>query len=238
LERPPPPRGPIRFGPRFFLFAGLIVTVLAVIVVALPSGPGTGDIVRAIPTGIILLLFAARLATSRVLLSQMARQLGVFVALGAILLIGYSYRTELSDVLGRAMGTVMPSRGTEIAPGMMRFTANDQGQFSVDARVNGNGVRFLMDTGASGIVLSARDAGRLGFDLHSLHYTGLFSTANGMVRAAPVTLDTLTVGPFTATGVTAWVNEGDLGQSSLLGMSYLSTLGRIEIKGDTLLLER
>jgi aspartyl protease family protein len=37
--------------------------------------------------------------------------------------------------------------------------------------------------------------------------------------------------------VPAWVNEGDLGES-LLGMSYLSTLGRIEIKGDALILER
>jgi aspartyl protease family protein len=94
-----------------------------------------------------------------------------------------------------------------------------------------------MDTGASGIALSRRDAGRLGLDTKDLRYTGLFSTANGMVRAAPVTLDSVQIGPLSANAVSAWVNEGDLDQS-LLGMSYLSTLGRIEIKGDTLILER
>jgi aspartyl protease family protein len=237
LDRPPPQRGPSRFGPRFFLFAGIFVTILAVIAAALPSGPDSSDLVRAIPTGIILVLMAARFSTSRVPLGQLARQFGVFAVFGAVLLIGYSYRDELNAVLGRTMGTVMPGRGNEIAPGMMRFTADDRGQFSIDATVNGVAVHFLMDTGASGIVLSARDANRLGFDPKTLRYTGFFSTANGMVRAAPITLDNLKVGPFDASGVSAWVNEGDLDQS-LLGMSYLSTLGRIEIKGDALILER
>ena len=57
------------------------------------------------------------------------------------------------------------------------------------------------------------------------------------VRGAHVTLDVLQVGPLTARGVRALVNEGDLDQS-LLGMSYLSSLGRVEIRGDALILER
>jgi aspartyl protease family protein len=120
---------------------------------------------------------------------------------------------------------------------MMRFQADDGGQFIVDATVNGKGVRFLIDTGASGIALSRRDAERLGFDDSKLNYDMPFSTANGMTRGARITLDSLQVGPLTAHGVRAWVNEGDLNQS-LLGMSYLSTLGRVEIRGDTLTLER
>ena len=120
---------------------------------------------------------------------------------------------------------------------MMRFTADDTGQFAIDATVNGVAVHFLMDTGASGIALSRRDADRLGFDPKALRYSDIVSTANGMTRAAPVMLDSIQIGPLSAESVHAWVNQGDLDQS-LLGMSYLSTLGRIEIKGDTLILER
>ena len=97
--------------------------------------------------------------------------------------------------------------------------------------------RFLVDTGASGIALSKRDAERLGLKPEDLRYTAPFSTANGMTRATPVTLDAIKIGPMRAYSVHAWVNEGDLDQS-LLGMSYLSTLGRVEIRGDTLILER
>jgi len=52
-----------------------------------------------------------------------------------------------------------------------------------------------------------------------------------------VRLSDIRLGPLAATNVPAWVNEGDLNES-LLGMSFLSTLGRIEIKGDTLILEQ
>jgi aspartyl protease family protein len=195
------------------------------------------DIARGLPLAIILLLMVARLSASTRPLGPMARQFAVILAFGTILVVGYSYRDDLTAAFGRAMGTIVPSRGTEIAPGMMRFIADDRGQFAIDATVNGVAVHFLMDTGASGIALSRRDAGRLGLDPKDLRYTGLFATANGMVRAAPVTLDSVQIGPLSANAVPAWVNEGDLDQS-LLGMSYLSTLGRIEIKGDTLILER
>lgn len=96
---------------------------------------------------------------------------------------------------------------------------------------------LIFNTGASGIALTKRDAERIGLDSAHLDYTSLFSTANGMVRAAPVKLDSLQIGPFDASSVPAAVDEGDL-DMSLLGMSYLSTLGRIEIKGDTLTMER
>jgi aspartyl protease family protein len=134
-------------------------------------------------------------------------------------------------------GVVVPGHGVEVAPGMMRFSAEDGHQFFVNADVNGVTIHFLVDTGASGIALNQRDAKRLGLDASDLKFTQQFSTANGMTRGAPVILDRLQIGPFEATQVSASVNEGDLADS-LLGMSFLSTLGRIEIKGDTLTIER
>lgn len=219
----------------------LIAVVLAVIfgwaVSMSPGGLDGWDVANGLPLAIILILMVMRLSVSTQPLGRMAKHFSVFLALGAVLVIGYSYRDELGSIFGRTMGTVVPGRGTQIATGMMRFQADDGGQFVVNATVNGKSVRFLVDTGASGIALSRRDAERLGFDDSRLDFDTPFSTANGMTRGARITLDALQVGPFTAHGVHAWVNEGDLNQS-LLGMSYLSTLGRVEIRGDTLILER
>jgi aspartyl protease family protein len=102
---------------------------------------------------------------------------------------------------------------------------------------NGTPVEFVVDTGATDIVLSRQDAAKIGIDLDGLVYTGMANTANGTVRSAPVRLDTLNLDGIVDRGVRAWVNEGEM-FGSLLGMAYLERYERIEIAGDRLVLER
>jgi aspartyl protease family protein len=233
-------RGPRKAGSWTLRLALIAVIVSAIVGAAASMSPGGldgWDVARAIPLSIIVILMVLRLAVSTRPLGRMARHAAVFLALGTVLVVGYTYREDLGTVFGRMLGGVVPGHGTEIAPGLMRFQADDAGQFVVDAKVNGTAVHFLVDTGASGIAPSQRDARRLGFDNAALDYNTPISTANGTTRAAPVTLGSLQIGPLAAHGVHAWVNRGDLDQS-LLGMTYLSTLGRVEIRGDTLILER
>jgi len=222
---------------RLALIAVILSAIIGMAASVSPGGLDDWDVARAIPLGVIVILMVLRLSASTQPLGRMAKQLSVFVALGAVLVVGYSYRDDLNAILGRTMGAVVPGRGTELAPGVMRFEADDGGSFVVNATVNGTAVRFLIDTGASGIALSQRDARRLGIDESTLDYSTPILTANGMTRAAQVTLRSLEVGPLTASDIHAWVNKGELDQS-LLGMSYLSTLGRVEIRGHTLTLER
>jgi len=130
---------------------------------------------------------------------------------------------------------VLPRSATEVAGGVQLSAAGD-GHFYVDAEVNGRSVTFLIDTGASDIVLSADDARRAGLDPATLSFTGQASTANGMVATAPVRLDSLTIGPWTDQNVRASVNQGAL-DKSLLGMSYLGRY-RISVEGRTMRLSR
>ncbi|MCB2115712.1 MAG: TIGR02281 family clan AA aspartic protease [Rhodobacteraceae bacterium] len=95
------------------------------------------------------------------------------------------------------------------------------GHFYIAANVNGAAVRFVVDTGASDIVLTQDDARRAGLNPADLNYFGSAMTANGRVATAPVKLDSLSIGPDTETGVPAVVNGGEL-DTSLLGMSWLS----------------
>jgi aspartyl protease family protein len=222
---------------RLLLVGGIVAAIVGAVASSSPGALSGWDAARVAPLSIMLILMVMRLAVSTRPLGHMAKQLAFFLIFGTVLVVGYSYREDLGVIFGRTLGTAIPGHGTQIAPGMMRFQTDDRGQFVIDATVNGTAVHFLVDTGAGGIALSKRDAERLGFNPDDLRYTIPISTANGMTRAAAVTLDAIKIGPLQAYSVHAWVNEGDLDQS-LLGMSYLSTLGRVEIKGDTLILER
>ncbi|MEL6680364.1 MAG: TIGR02281 family clan AA aspartic protease [Pseudomonadota bacterium] len=111
------------------------------------------------------------------------------------------------------------------------------GHFHADLRVNGALVPFLVDTGATDIVLSQDDARSVGFDTGSLRYFGTAQTANGPVQFAPVRLESIEFGDFRDTDVRASVNGGEL-NVSLLGMGYLSRFARVTVEGDRMILQR
>lgn len=109
--------------------------------------------------------------------------------------------------------------------------------FRLTLQINGVDVDFLVDTGASQVVLTQADAARVGLDPDTLPYTGTAMTANGEVATAPVRLDTVQLGDITDTWVRASVNSGEM-DLSLLGMSYLNRFESIEIRPDRLILNR
>lgn len=121
--------------------------------------------------------------------------------------------------------------------GRIEIPLGRDGHFHLTAEVNGQPVRFMVDTGASSIALGPEDARRIGLDLDDLAYVGTAMTANGQVRTAPVTIEEIAIGDIVDRNVRAWVIGGDL-DGSLLGMSYLRTFARVSFEGDLLVLER
>jgi clan AA aspartic protease (TIGR02281 family) len=109
------------------------------------------------------------------------------------------------------------------------------GHFVVEAVVNGAPVTFLVDTGASNVVLTMADAERLGFRPETLRFTERFASANGEVRAAPVVLRELRIGQFSVFDMPASVNEAPL-RVSLLGMSFLRRLHGYGVEDGRLIL--
>jgi aspartyl protease family protein len=108
----------------------------------------------------------------------------------------------------------------------------------VDARVDARPMDFVVDTGATMVALTARDAATLGIHPAYNDYTVGVQTANGTTRAAPVTIDRLEIGSITIRDVSAIVMpEGALGQN-LLGTSFLSRLHRYEYANGRLVLEQ
>ncbi len=111
------------------------------------------------------------------------------------------------------------------------------GHFYATLIVNGVDIRFLVDTGANGVVLTKEDAGRAGIALSFLKFNGTAETANGTMKIASITLKTTQLGDVIRRGFPAFVADGVM-PSSLLGMPYLSQFSQIQMVGDNMVLHR
>ncbi|MCV2872992.1 TIGR02281 family clan AA aspartic protease [Defluviimonas sp. WL0050] len=161
-------------------------------------------------------------------LGKTAQQAAIWalIFLGAIAIAGV-----WGDVRRGAYPTEAVVRGNTL-----EVPVADDGHFYLAAEINGAKILFVVDTGASEIVLNRRDAERVGLDPDRLNFFGSAMTANGMVETAPVRLESFTLGGLTDTNLPAVVNGGEL-DTSLLGMRYL---GRFEmtLRPDRLILKR
>jgi aspartyl protease family protein len=112
-----------------------------------------------------------------------------------------------------------------------------RGHFHVEGRIDGRRVGFMVDTGASVIALTEREAGRLGIRPMRNDYIAQVRTANGVVKAAPVTLNMVDIDGLVVRDVQALVVPGDALGENLLGLSYLTRLKRFEYARGKLVLE-
>jgi aspartyl protease family protein len=109
-----------------------------------------------------------------------------------------------------------------------------QGQFHLELDAGGETIRFLVDTGADVVALTADDAERLGLRPDASAYQPILQTASGTGMGAPVQIERLTIGGRDLNDVDAVVVP-DL-PVSLLGQSALRRLGSVTLQGDRLLI--
>ena len=135
----------------------------------------------------------------------------------------------------RAARTADPT-SQQVAGGPWRETRvrrSGDGHFYVHAMVNGQLVRFMVDTGATGVALTVRDARHVGIPVDRRAFTVIGSGASGPVRGQFIELDSVEVEGKLASNVRGAVAEGlDI---SLLGQSYLSRLD-VRMGGDEMIL--
>jgi aspartyl protease family protein len=156
----------------------------------------------------------------------------------AILAAGAFYvlpRTDLTPLLARLAGNADGDAATEpVAGGLtsVRIRKNGQGQFIARGDIDGTQTTFLIDTGASSVILRHSDARKAGIDTSALAYTVPVKTANGETTAAAVRLRSLTIGTIRMEGVEALVAAPGSLNENLLGMTFLRRLRAYEFAGD------
>lgn len=232
MDRPRP------IWPWLLVFGLLITGGLAYLFFRFPGSVATNEEQADLFRSVLVLLLVASGAVVhwRLRPGQALKNALAWIAIAGVLFIGYAFRHEAQAFKDRLWGELVPSGGI-VEAGAIRFSAGRDGHFTVEAEINKERVRFLVDTGASDVVLSPADATRLGIDLNTLAFNRRYSTANGIGFGAPVVLARITVGPISIDNVRASVNREPMSRS-LLGMSFLSRLSGYEVSRDTLILKR
>lgn len=140
----------------------------------------------------------------------------------------------------RADGAQASARPTAAAPPSTQVTvdADRTGHYRTEARIDGVGVPVLVDTGATLVALTEADARRLGLFLADADFKYQTATANGVAKVAITTLREVQVGGIRVNDVKASVHRGDGLSVSLLGMSFLGRLSKMEAADRRLVLRQ
>jgi aspartyl protease family protein len=184
----------------------------------------------------ILVLVSSTVVFSRGMrVSEMLRNVALWSGVIAVLVLGYTYRSELQDVGLRVRSELVPGYPVATGSNSLALSAAEDGAYHVMGLVNGTRVEFIIDTGASDIVLSPADAARVGIDAKGLDFSHVFETAHGVGHGASARVESLSIGPIALSDVTVSVNQSGM-STSLLGMAFLKRLDSFEIRQNRLIL--
>jgi aspartyl protease family protein len=120
---------------------------------------------------------------------------------------------------------------------VIEIRAGDHGHYVTTAIIEHMPVAVLVDTGASKVALSYEDAERIGLKPFALDFDQPVATANGLVKAAMVTLRRVEIENVVVHDVDGMVLPEGAMQGTLLGMSFLGRLSGFRMSDGTLYLE-
>ena len=156
---------------------------------------------------------------------------------GAEQLLGLPTANDVADARQAATPEAPPTGQPQQRGSIVELKAGQNGHFNAEAEVNGRSIDVMVDTGATMIALTYEDAERAGLLLKNSDFTQAVTTANGVARVAPVTLERVSIGDITVRNVPAAVAERGRLKTSLLGMTFLSRLSRFDMRAGVLVLQ-
>jgi aspartyl protease family protein len=188
----------------------------------------------------LMILVGGGLRAYRHRLPQALKHAGIWVLIFLVMVTVYAYRGPLLRLAGPVLSELNPDRAVVVADpnGVRTLTVarSSDGHFNIEANVDGADVRFLIDTGATGTVLSEQDAVRAGIAVDALAFNRPVQTANGLAFVAQTRVGRLEIGPFALRNVGVGVLRDDQLNTSLLGMNVLSRFASLKVEGDRLIL--
>ena len=239
-EREEPRRTTVPRG-RVLVWLALLVAVAAgvgLLAKAFPGAVSTSDdwawVARSI--GLVAIVSTGLLTAGRIDWGEKARHAAIWAGIVGVLVLGATYRDELAGVVQRVRGEFSASYPVATGAHELVVTQDVDGGFFVMGQVNGQPVRFLVDTGASDTVLSPADAHRLGLDKTALTFDHASETANGTGHGATYVADSLAVGAIRFDAMPMLINQSPM-TWSLLGMTFLKRLDSFQVRGRQLYLK-
>jgi aspartyl protease family protein len=160
----------------------------------------------------------------------------VLVALG-------SFMAQMADKMTPASATAAPRKPAaetvaQAGSRSLSIPRDARGHFQTDARIDGQRIDFMVDTGASVVALNEKSAARFGLRPSRSDYNATVTTANGTLKAARTRIAMMEVGGLIVRDVDAMVLPDEALSENLLGLSFLSRLKRFEYANGRLVLEQ
>jgi aspartyl protease family protein len=182
---------------------------------------------------VLSMLLAGLLSRRELNFTKITKYLAIWSALGLAIVGLYAYRFELSDFKSRILGELNPRAAQIDEEGRLTLRVSSDGHFYFNAKISGEEIVFMVDTGASDVVLGANQAKKLGINLARLKFTKRYETANGVVLAAPIILKNFQIGEMFFDEIPAAISQSEM-TSGLAGMSFLRKFSRYEFGQDRL----
>ena len=221
----------------------VIGATLAVLAYNHDSGMSFGlpndDLASLVYLGLIAAVIGAGVVGAHRNIGELVKNLLIWIVVILGLVTGWLYQDQARETVARIASGLAPGRPVTISDengSAVSIRKSLNGHFEAAGSVNGKAVNFLIDTGATSIALSHKDALSIGFSDDDLSYTLVINTANGKAKAAPVQLDNVTIGSIDRTGLRAMVSEPGRLDQSLLGMNFISSLTAFEMRRDEVIL--
>lgn len=160
--------------------------------------------------------------------SIMLRYALLWLMIATVLVLGYSFKNQI-------IGVLIPNRPQTQNDGSFIIGKRQDKHFHIEVAMNNRKLDCLIDTGASSIVIDLEDANLIGIDTSELNFNLPSETANGLIYSARAIVKDVRIGDMELHDLPISVNKARM-NSCLLGMSFLSTLKKVSIEGDKMIL--
>jgi aspartyl protease family protein len=181
---------------------------------------------------IILIAVVSAFSIRRVPVGKTLKMVLAWVLIFAAGFAIFALREDFKVLGSRLWAAVTGSNVQETQNGELRIAMAEDGQFWVDAELNGRPVRFLIDSGATVTTIGPGTAERAG--VQASGGRTLVDTANGIAQVDRGSADLLKVGPIERRDFSLFIAREDA--TNVIGMNFLSTLSRWSVEGRTLVL--
>lgn len=184
---------------------------------------------------LILIMSYGMINRKEMSLKKIVKYFLIWSLIGLIIIALYAYRFEFNNFKERISGEINPTSAQLNQQGQLIINISDDSHFYVKILINKKPILFMVDTGASDIVLNLQDALKIGVNPKNLIFNRQFQTANGRVLGASIILKEVEISGIKFRDVKASVTNGEMGVN-LLGMSFLRRFGKYEFYQDRLIL--
>ena len=184
---------------------------------------------------ILIVLLIMGFSSKELPLKKFFEYAGLWIMIALVALVSYSYRFEFFEAKDRVLSDLFPSKAINKNHQQLTINVSQDGHYYLNVKIKNFPVRFMIDTGASEVVIDKNLAIKLGYDLKNINYNKVFQTANGEAYGASIYFDEVDVSGIKFYNIQGSITDSRLA-TPLLGMTFLQKFYKYEFYRDKLIL--